>query len=324
MGAVKLTKRDFEVLRTMVRVQLVRTRSLQWVFFPNMGVARRRLRVLRGYGLVTTHRNGLPGNLAVAGGQYWRVTGQGLEVMLQNFTEEFEPENFIARIRRASLRCFEHRDEMTDTYLRLIYSQDQDWDDISARANMLHWRGEYEVELGLTEMGAGKKSKIIPDATLTTIERRIFIEVDRSTESHARCKRTIERYDSSIRFGHYRKRFPDERPVTVLYITKSDRRAAGLQKLMDAGFRELSYQGLALSTRRATEWLRSATVSPGDEETVAPDSDYSAACGLLRRLYDDYQKDLAEREAQGYALPATTESLMDTYNFLRSLRGGQQ
>ena len=317
---MKLTKRDYEVLRTMVRVQLVRTRCLQWVFFPNMGVARRRLRVLRGYGLVTTHQKGLPGNLAVAGGQYWRVTAQGLEVVLQNFSDEFEPENYIARIRRASLRCFEHRDEMTDTYLRLIYSQDQDWDDISTRASMLHWRGEYEVELGITELGAGKKSKIIPDATLTTADRRIFIEVDRSTESHARCKRTIGRYDSSIRFGHYAKCFPDELPVTVLYITKSEGRAGGLQKLMNAGMRKLSYQGLALSTRRATEWLRDATMSP-DAELVAHDSNYVLACGLLRQLYDDFQKLLVEMTAKGRTVPATPASLVDTYNFLRSMSG---
>lgn len=321
MHGMKVTKRDFEVLRTLVRVQLARTRSLQDTFFPNMGVARRRLRVLRSYGLVTTHNKGLPGNLAAAGGAYWRLTERGLDTFMREFPNDRVPENLVARTTRASLRCFEHRDEMTATYLRLIYSQDQDGDEIRARSDLLDWRGEYDVKLEFSRMGARRQLHVIPDATLTTEGSRVFLEVDRSTESHTRCKRSLEGYRQSIREGNYRKEFPDDLPVIVLYITKSARRAKGLQTVID-GLRDLPFRGLAMVTSKATEWLRDITADLPAEDNVK--AEFQSACLLLRRLYDDYRRDLGERKAQGLAMPTSTESLMDAYNFLRMQSGRQQ
>ena len=315
MGRVKLTIRDLEILRTLMRVHLARTRSLQWVFFPNMGVARRRLRALRDYGLITTHARGLPGPLS-AGGHYWRLTPHGLDVVIQTFRDEYEPENLITRTKRASLRYFEHRDEVTDTYMRLIYTQDQYCDEIVVRADGLQWRGEYEVQLSFTEMGSDPKARIIPDATLITEERRIFIEIDRSTESHARCKRTIDRYASSITYGHYRKLFGDDLPCSVVYITQSERRAKGLQKLMDDRFSKLPYEGLAMITREATGWLRDKTSSLPEREPDVREEELKVAYGTLRNLYDASRSLAADSMGSG-ALTAPPKELIEAYEVLQ-------
>ena len=67
--ATNLTKRDYEILRSLVRVQLATTRSLQAAFFRNIGLARKRLSLLRGAGLVLTHTRGLPGHHQACGSQ---------------------------------------------------------------------------------------------------------------------------------------------------------------------------------------------------------------------------------------------------------------
>lgn len=120
-----------------------------------------------------------------------------------------------------------------------------------------------------------------------TDDLRSFIEIDRSTESHARCKRTIDRYASSIIYGHYRKLFGDDLPCSVVYITKSERRAKGLQKLMDDRFSKLPYEGLAMITREATEWLRAKTSNLPEREPPCqlawPQRIAGACCPSARR-----------------------------------------
>ena len=315
---MRVTKRDEEILRTLMRVQLARTMCLQWVFFPSIGVARKRLHILRGYGLITTHSKGLPGNLAVTGGQYWRLTSRGLDVVLGAYPNEYEPDNLIARTKRASLRYFEHRDEVVETYLRLLYTSDQNIDEIRTRADGIHWRGEYEVELGSAELGVSQAC-VIPDATLQTQERRLFLEIDRSTESHARCKRTITRYANSIRFGHYRKRFPDDLPVSVVYITKSERRAQGLQKLMD-GVYDLPYTGLAMTTRRASSWLLEMTTGVASSVGLDPlEAELRDARSLLVKVYNGFR--LLAQEARDQGLPgARPDILVEAYDYLVGLK----
>ena len=312
---MKLTKRDFEILRTLVRVQLARTRSLQRAFFPNMGVARRRLRGLRSYGLITTHTRGLPGDLAAAGGAYWRLTDRGLSEMVAAFPGHRIPDNHVVRTQRASLRCFEHRDEMTDTYLRLIYSQDQDWDEIGSRADLLDWRGEYEVALEYDVVGA--RRRVIPDATLTTEGRRLFIEVDRSTESHTRCKRTLQGYRQSLRQGKYAEQFPDKLPVTVVYVTRSARRAKGLQDLVGR-LGELPYKGMAMTVAQASEWLRDMTGTYPVNEEDGVRAELATARVVLRKLYDDFRQVATELKAEG-RLPQSGNSLIAAYEYLRAV-----
>ena len=271
--------------------------------------------MLRSYGLITTHARGLPGNLAASGGQYWRLTTRGLDLFVETFQREHEPENLINRTKRASLRCFEHRDEMTETYLRLIYSQDQDIDEITSRADSLDWLGEYEVQLKVTEMGAGPRCRVVPDATLKANGQRLFLEVDRSTESHTRCKRTMKRYASSIRFGHYRKRFPDNLPALVVYITTSERRARGLQKLMD-GLVGLPYRGIAMTSKQATEWLRDQTSSLPAETPNSGREELDSVCLLLRELYKEYRDFVADELAKGITM-APPKAMMEAYAYLQ-------
>tara|TARA_R110002073_G_scaffold245043_3_gene407298 strand:- start:28869 stop:29828 length:960 start_codon:yes stop_codon:yes gene_type:complete len=315
---MRVTKRDEEILRTLVRVQLARTMCLQWVFFPSMGVARKRLHILRGYGLITTHSKGLPGNLAVTGGQYWRLTARGLDVVLAAYPNEYEPDNLIVRTKRASLRYFEHRDEVVDTYLRLLYTSDQNIDEIRTRADGIHWRGEYEVELASAALG-DSKACVIPDATLVTQGRRLFLEIDRSTESHARCKRTIKRYANTIRFGHYRERFPDDLPASVVYITKSERRAQGLQKLMDDSY-DLPYTGLAMTTRRASSWLLELTTGVASSVGLDPlETDLREARTLLGKVYQGFRTLAQAASDQG--LPgARPDILVEAYEYLTGLK----
>jgi len=318
--SINVTKRDYEILRTLVRVQLANTSCLQETFFTTLTRARKRLALLRNYGYIITHAKGLPGLHASSGSNYWRITDAGLRVFSAKFPKERIPENLVVRTGRASLRFFEHRNDMTSCYLSLIQSQDNDLDEVSARANDVDWRGEYEVVLPYQALqGARHVAKqIIPDGTLTTAATRYFVEVDRSTEPGKRIRRILSAYKSAMRQPEYRSLFPEELPACVLYVTKSASRAANLNATIET--LDLPFEALAIETREAHKYLN-AVVSGAPLPTpgkAAP----SATSVLLRRIYDVCRAHVGEcpNDLQNSPMGPV---LLDVYGHLQALRDGQ-
>ena len=309
-----ITKRDLEILRTLVRVQLARTGSLQETFFRTLSTTRRRLRALRNYGLIDTHSKGLPGNLAITGGQYWRITESGLRLFAERFPNEVIPENLVVRTSRSSLRCFEHRDDMTDLYLRLVASQDQDIDEIRERADIVNWRGEHEVVLPYEELARGLQKvdrRIIPDATLTTADARCFLEVDRSTESLKRCKRVVLSYAKAIKTAGYASQFGDQRRVKVVYATKSRARAKNLRELVET-LGALPMDVIALPRLEVVDWLNaSISREPWQGDNTAK------SYVLLHRLYDEARRYFAAKVERGELVSAPAV-LTEVYEHLQA------
>lgn len=321
MKGTRLRDRDYEILRTLVRVQLATTASLQRVFFSDLRLARRRLLTLRSvYGFITPHSRGLPGNFAASGGQYWKLTEAGLQQFAEQFPNERIPDNHIRRSNSASLRFFDHRDSMTDLYLRLIESKDRNIGEIQSRADVVDWRGEFEAVLQYTYLdGVRRKQRnIIPDATLSTPHARYFLEIDRSTESREHCRRMLKAYSSALEHSSYREQFPDSLSAVVVYVTKSRKRAEGLGEVIDS-IANLPFRGVALPMEDATGWLCDAVTEPPGAVPAAQPSE-SKSDILLRRFYDDYCGLLEAWKAGG--VPTGSPSAMEVYEYLLTIQDG--
>lgn len=321
---MNLTQRDHEILRTLVRVQFATTASLGRTFFPDLRAARRRLLTLRSVGgLIVPHAKGLPGKLAPHGGQYWRLTETGLQTFAERFPRERIPNNHISRTRNASLLFFEHRNAMTDLYLRLIACKDRDIGDLHARANNLDWRCEWEVVLDYQALeGVTYKAKtIVPDATLTSSDTRFFLEVDQSTESRSVCRRTLRNYSSALEQPSFAKLFPDRLPVVVLYVTKGHGRAEGLKEVVESAGR-LPYRAVALPMQDAAVWLsESVAVPPGPlpgSVEVGRAVDYDEVVTALMDIYTTCREDLQKRAERGEQLNQEA-SVLKAYEVLNKI-----
>ncbi len=320
--SLNLTKRDYEILRTLVRVQLATTQSLQETFFPSVDRARKRLALLRHYGHVTTHAKGLPGLHASSGSNYWRVTESGLRLFERRFPMERVPDNLVQRTRRSSLRFFEHRNDMTSSYLGLIHSPSRDIDELAARATAVDWRGEFEVVLPYQSVDGARfvPKKIVPDATLTTTDTRYFLEVDRSTEAGKRIRRILSSYKSAFAQSGYAALFPDARHSAVLYVTKSVARAANLQTIIEE--LALPFEARAMEMREALLFLNAAISGEPMDPDAASVPEPGPTVRLLSSLYDACREHVASC-SEDLRASSMGPVLHDVYEHLLALQRGQ-
>jgi hypothetical protein len=348
------TRRDREILRCLLRLRLVRTSGLHWLF-PTARMARRRLAVLRERGLIASHARGLPGGAGVGLPAYWRLTEKGLALARESFAGEAVSDAFVQRAASASVRFFEHRDAVCEVYFALVRGDAGDGDgdgDIEAvrrRAERFAWSPEHDVVLaypagrdvqcdrcqadvratmralvhrcaacGATQRG--KRHRIVPDATIATrrSRARVFLELDRATESHRRCKAALASYGRYVAGGDYAADFADEHRPYVLYATTTAMRRDNLHRALRRAAipRELSYA--VLTREEAVAWLREAIFGPADGGALGVDDvDESAPVGAapsheqrarlaaaLRQLYDDMSGQLAGTDA---AWPASMD-----------------
>ncbi len=323
-----LTARDKEILRTLLRVQLANTASLQQVFFPSLRVAQRRLQVLRGRGLVRNHAKGLPGGYGARGSSYWRLTPGGLEAVVECFPDEPIPDNAVDRAAQGSLRFFEHRNQVADLYLALIADRHQDAAEMSRRASSFGWAGEHGVVLDYDKLGGS--GRIVPDATITSPAKvRVFLELDRSTESRKRCERAVKAYSSYVRQGHYAQDFADELTPYLLYATKSNARRKSLHSAFGP-IATASLEVVVLALPDAIQWVRrglygdddgavalaQAAADPGERDAGFRDE----AMTRMTELYEAYLADLERRRDAGERI-AAPPCLQEAYDFILRERG---
>lgn len=278
--------RDFEILRTLLRVQFATTRSLLRVFFEEDSWGRKRLALLRyKYGLIVPHSKGLPGAHVASGGQFWCLTQAGIDALVNRYPDIRVPANHYCRCRKASLRNFEHRSACAELYLGLISFKSRDIDQICARADEISWYFDKDVRLPyMSVVGVTHKPKeVLPDATLITGHSRIFLELDRSTEGLRICRAALNAYRNAMDAPGYSAALPGTAATIVVYVTKTEERAKNLRALIES-LGKLPFRALAMESRQAAKWLSTAVTDPPGDGLPLPT--FADCMGYLRKLYD--------------------------------------
>ena len=324
-----LSVRDVEILRALVRTQIASTASLQMGFFSGLRATQRRLRALRAMGLLMAHVKGAPPDANVRGSTYWRLTRLGLDILADRLPAERIPENAVERASQASLRFFEHRDALVELYLSLVRDRHLDATAMRARADAFAWSGDHDVELPYDAVVHAQRERraVVPDATLASGAARIFVELDRSTESRKRCRRTAKGYADAVRQGHYAQIFRDERAPYLVYVARSALRQRSLQEAF-ADLQTGTLTVAVLEHREAVTWLRralfgdadapEATAEPGDPATPGHPQ-FQSAVGLIEQLYEGYLAELERQRAEGAPVHAP-RWLRAAHDFLAQYR----
>tara|TARA_R110002073_G_scaffold164180_1_gene320346 strand:- start:110 stop:1072 length:963 start_codon:yes stop_codon:yes gene_type:complete len=317
--SINMTQRDYELLRTLVRVQLATTSCFQGTFFSTAHLVSKRFSQLRNAGLIATHSKGLPQSYGVNRSRYWRITDAGVARLLERYPEERIPDNLVSRTSRASLLFHQHRDAMTACYMRLIASREANIEDMRARAQIVDWRGEYDVVLDYSQLVGVRHQakKIVPDATLSTAHTRFFLEIDRSTEPSSRLRAILERYTSAFRQPSYTGLFPDALPPSVLYVTKSEARAKNISVLISE--LELPYAAYALNTPAAMDFLNDAI---NRQESAPPHARAKTqAESILGILYQACREHVTTSPQCHSSASALSPALEQAYAHLVTLQG---
>jgi hypothetical protein len=185
---------------------------------------------------------------------YHRLTSKGLDAVLSAFPEEDHLHGAVARAQRMSLRQVEHHEALVELYMEVI--ADGDPDAAASRAGALRYWHDHDLRLKVRFRSA--RRLVEPDAVYEAPEKhtRIFVELDRSTSSHARMRTKLSGYASWAREGGGHALFERVLPPRLLVVTKTDRRRGELANT----FRLMELGGLQVTTlqfRHAVKWLRS-------------------------------------------------------------------
>src|SRR5262249_41093757 len=204
----RLELRDLEILRTLLRVRYLTTRSINSTFFSCPRVGRRRIHRLSEYDLIRPHTKGLPPELKYTA---WRLTSRGLDAVAHEFPDEPIPDGLIDRVSTGSLHHALHREALADLSLALVVpdrAQLPEHDlkahrrwvaDMRRRANAITWSPDGDVVMSVSILG--HRTDVIPDAVVraTAGGRRVFVELDRSTKDLGRIRECLERYARALR-----------------------------------------------------------------------------------------------------------------------------
>jgi hypothetical protein len=241
---------------------VVNTDSLWEGFFSCRRTAQERLAGLRAKGLLATSVQGLPFGDRVGALRYWHLTARGCDAVGGAWPHEPLPDPTL--LPRLSLRNFEHRDLCNRVYLALIRGADMA--EVRARADLLAWSADGARSLPYRRGTLTRR--IVPDAVLTAAgSARIFIEIDRSSETVHRCRDILVGYESVVAQGGYAKAFGDDREPYVVYLTRSDARRAHLAAAASAAHL-VRVRTACLTYNDGIAWLHEAVF--GSRFSVAP------------------------------------------------------
>jgi len=274
LDAKRLESRDFEILRTLVRVHFLRYAQVSAAFFSTDQAARRRIQKLQGRGLIERHSKGAPPGMNYCA---WRITNAGLAALTHDMPQEPIPEYLVDRLERQSLNEHYHREGVAGLYLSLVVTDRPESADrgvlrrwaaeIRRRAELVTWRADGDTILHLP--GPDGDRRIVPDACAEPRGKRerYFIEYDRSTKPLSSIAATLKLYASYIRTS-YGRAFGDDRAPWVVYVLRTDARRRNIAKqaqsiLGPAGIR---WKVLTESTD-AVAWLSDAIF--GEPEIAA-------------------------------------------------------
>jgi hypothetical protein len=322
--------RDWEVLRTLLRLRYVTTHELQAAFFGSETPARRRLRTLADYGLVMTHRKGVPERLPYTA---WRLTTRGIETTLEGFPDEPVVDGLAERLGEGSLVHIEHREALASLYFAFVNARvggrpgEPDRAALAevvnaqrSRASQIFWQPDGDLVLRFSHLG--EATQIQPDATVSGrhVRARVFVELDRSTRTLSRIAEALHRYATFLREG-YAETFRDGRSPRLLYVVRSEGRKDGIASLTAEIVGDVARWAVA-TERDAVRWLERELVDPAREVDL-PDAPGGGdgereLDRAARRVYAwarSYERAL---RAEGGALPPEGESrLLELHRALR-------
>jgi hypothetical protein len=332
-----MTDRDREILRTLARVKVLSTAMVQGTLFSHKRVAQRRFAHLASAGLIARHSRGLP--QAETGGvpHYWRLTPLGASAVEYHFPDEGDVAAVAERAQSLSLRNHEHQGMVAGLYLRLI--ADKDFAEVRRKAGRLRFVGDYETSLSCDR--GGTRRRLVPDAVLTTRDPdavRVFVELDRSTESHKRIEEVVRSYAACMWQGTYAEAFSDGKRPRLLYVTKTrarrERLTTTLRRVETGEFPVEVVTDVEAPERLCAALFRAGETVTG-EESEAPGADracddaitrevsdertlLSQTASVLRDLYADYCREIERQKASG-SRPAVPASLQRSYQLLTAL-----
>ncbi len=311
-AAPRLELRDLEILRALLRVRYLTTRSINNAFFSCPRIGRRRIHRLSEYDLIRSHTKGLPAELHY---RAWRLTTRGLDAVGHAFPDEPIPDGFVDRASSGSLHHALHREALSDLYLAFtvparVSMSERDlkahrrWIiDARRRANAITWAADGEIVLSVSVLG--ERTDVVPDASVrsSALGREVFIELDRSTKDLGRIRDSLLRYRTVFRHLD----FGDDTP-TLLFVVRSEARRTNIQKIVD----EVTLapaSALVLREEGALEWLRLELLSVS---TPASPPRRSALYSDARRAYSWFAKLQGVMDANGMrrALAAAEPAFM--------------
>jgi hypothetical protein len=251
--------RDLEILRALLRVRYLTTRQITGAFFTCPRVGRRRVHRLSEYDLIRPHTKGTGEVLRYTA---WRLTTHGLDAVAHAFPDEPIPDGLIDRVSTGSLKNTHHREALAELYLGLTVpdhgaTSERDLNshrrwvaDARARATAIAWAPDGDVTLSVSVLG--HRTDVVPDAVVRSPNqnRRIFVELDRSTKSLGRIRDGLARYGTvlgQLDLG--------DDTATVLFVVRSAARKANIEQLG----RQMLGEPLPLVVLQAgdaVEWLR--------------------------------------------------------------------
>jgi hypothetical protein len=167
-----------------------------------------------------------------------------------------------------SLHHVLHREALADLYLNLVVpprvnlpendlGAHRRWAaEMRGRASSIGWPPDGEVVLSQT--WRGERSHVVPDAVLrsTRLRRRVFVELDRSTNDGKRIRENL------VEYGRILPRYDmqGDAPV-ILYVVRSQARKDNVEKIAGSMFVDRPPGFIVLVEAEAVEWLREEMLS---------------------------------------------------------------
>lgn len=255
----KLELRDLEILRALLRVRYLTTRSINGAFFSCPRVGRRRVHRLSEYDLIRPHTKGLSPELKYTA---WRLTHRGLDAVAHEFPDEPVRDGFIDRASNGSLHHAQHREALSDLYLSvtvpdLTSVKERDLQahrrwvaEMRSRAGSITWAPDGDVILSVDTLG--QRTDVVPDAVVRSAARgwRVFVELDRSTKDLGRITDCLRRYQVVLRDLDLGGDAP-----CILFVVRSTARKVHIEELAQTSFLD-GLPLIVLESKPAAEWLR--------------------------------------------------------------------
>jgi Replication-relaxation len=285
MAYVKLETRDLEILRALLRVRYLTSRQLNAAFFSCPRVGRRRMHHLSEHDLMRPHTKGLSPELRYSA---WRLTARGLDAVAHAFPDEPVPDGLLERVANGSLHNAQHHEALADLYLGVTVPnhanlRERDigahrrWaTEMRTRAGSITWQPDGDVILRVPSLDG---RNIIPDAVARSAarQRRVFIELDRSTKDLGRIKDGLLRYQMAFRHCDLEGEAP-----CILFVVRSAARKANILQLARSAFLE-DLPLVVLVSVEAIEWLREELLSESPQAEPAAREDKLPR--IARRAY---------------------------------------
>jgi hypothetical protein len=261
-----MTRRDWEVMRTMGRFRVLRVQSLVGKMFKGARAGQRRFRVLRDAGLIERHRQAIEPGRGADNAVYYRLSRAGMRRVLEEERGEVDGdavERALARTRRMKLKNDEHQEALLDLYLEAVLVRGDD-DATAKRAEAIRFWGDRAFVM----KSPLRKSLVIPDAVYLSegTRRLVMVEMDRSTASLRRIEEKLTQYSIVVRTGGLKRSLPQAERRALLFVTRTAARAKNIRNAA----RLLEFGPLEVVIRpfdEAVRWLDGALYS--GEETAA-------------------------------------------------------